>query len=530
VIVATAHGFSGPVFEFLVVFSVILLGPIVLTRLKLPGLIGLVLGGFLIGAHGLNLVHAGDQTVPELGQLGLLYLMFVAGLELDLQVLKAYRRATIVLGLLAFAIPALAGTAVGLALGWSVPAICLLGALVASHTLIVYPQLRDAGLGDHPAVATAVGATVLTDTLALIVLAVVAGSQTDTGSPTYVLVEIAIGFVLLGAATLVGLPRLADLALRRWGADPVARYLVALVALLAMALLAQLFGIEGIVGAFFAGLALNRLVPNDGPSMERVEFFGAAVFVPIFLVSIGLLLDPSVMFTGSALGLAALICLAALGGKAIACALAGHFLGFTWPERVAMYVLTAPQAAATLAVTLIGYEIGVFGTTVVNAVLVLILVSILASAVITERVTGWIAPRRDETPRLGARVLLVAGPEGPTDAAVQSATLLARPDGGLSDLLLVGEDHLATPARRLLDRRIARLGFEGHVRTDVGPPADAVQRALRLHEYSAVVVDDASLANEGGSVPVVVVGAEDVVVTGGRGGLEAEIDRRLARR
>src|SRR4029079_12479689 len=127
------------------------------------------------------------------------------------------------------------------------------------------------------------------------------------------------GFVLLGAATLVGLPRLADLAIRRWGADPVARYLVAIVALLAMALLAQLFGIEGIVGAFFAGLALNRLVPNDGPSMERVEVLCASVCVPFCRVSIGLLLDRSLMFTGETLGLAALICIVALGGKAIAC-------------------------------------------------------------------------------------------------------------------------------------------------------------------------------------------------------------------
>ena len=147
-VIAMGHT-SGPVLEFLVLFSVILLGPILLTRFGLPGLIGLVLGGFAIGAHGLGLIHAGDQTVPALGQLGLLYLMFVAGLEIDLHVLREYQRAAVVLGLLAFAIPGLAGLGVGWALGWSVPAMFLLGALLASHTLIVYPTLRDAGLGDN---------------------------------------------------------------------------------------------------------------------------------------------------------------------------------------------------------------------------------------------------------------------------------------------------------------------------------------------------------------------------------------------
>src|SRR3954469_19397432 len=171
----TQEATHGPVFEFLVLFAVILLGPIVVTRLGLPGLVGLVVGGFVIGAHGLGVIHAGNETVPELGHLGLLYLMFVAGLELDLQVLKDYRRAAVVLGVFAFAIPAAGGFLLGQALGWSTSASCLLGALASSHTLITYPMIRDAGLGSNPAVASAVGATVLTDTLALVALAVVSG-------------------------------------------------------------------------------------------------------------------------------------------------------------------------------------------------------------------------------------------------------------------------------------------------------------------------------------------------------------------
>jgi Kef-type K+ transport system membrane component KefB len=536
-VLATAHGASGPAFEFLVLFAVILFGPLVVSRLGLPGLIGLVVGGFVIGAHGLGLIHAGNETIPAIGQLGLLYLMFVAGLELDLQILKDYRRAAVGLGLLAFAIPGALGLSVGAVLGWSLPAMFLLGALLASHTLIVYPRLRDAGLADHPAVASAVGATVLTDTLALVVLAVVAGSQSDSGSPAFILAEITVGFIVLVGAGLVALPRLVDAGLRRWGADGVNRFLLMMVALLAMAMLAQLFGIEGIVGAFFAGLGLNRLVPNEGPSMERMEFFGTAVFVPVFLVSIGLLLDPSVMFTGSALGLAALICLAALGGKAIACWTAGAWLRFDRPERAAMYVLTAPQAAATLAVTLIGFEIGLFSVTVVNAVLVLILVSIFASALLTEKVITWMPPREHATHRLGAKILIVTSSAGPTDDSVRAATLLARPDGGSSDLLITRPPTEAPPdvARlRAIRERICRHGFEGDVDTEVGDVSEAVERALLAHEHSLVVVDEGAFAGAPASVPVVVVGADHaaprvVAPSDDSDGVTAEIGRRLAK-
>jgi Kef-type K+ transport system membrane component KefB len=487
----------------------------------------------VIGAHGLGLIHAGNQTIPAIGHLGLLYLMFVAGLELDLQVLKDYQRAAVGLGLLAFAIPGVLGLTAGALLGWSLPAMFLLGALLASHTLIVYPRLRDAGLADNPAVASAVGATVLTDTLALVVLAVVAGSQSDSGSPAFIIAEITVGFVVLTGVGLVALPRLVDAGLRRWGSEGANRFLLMIVALLAMAMLAQLFGIEGIVGAFFAGLGLNRLVPNEGPSMERMEFFGAAVFVPVFLVSIGLLLDPAVMFTGAALGLAGLICLAALGGKAIACWIAGAWLHFSRPERAAMYVLTAPQAAATLAVTLIGFEIGLFSVTVVNAVLVLILVSIFASALLTEKVIAWMPPRKRTAHRLGARILIVTSSAGPSDDAVRAATLLARPDGGSSDLFLMRAPTEAPPdvaQLRAVEKRICRHGFDGHIRAEIGAVSEAVERAQIAHEHSLVIVDEPAFERAPGRVPVVIVGAGTGAerVVGETEDLTAEIGRRLA--
>ena len=526
---------SGEVLEFFVLFCVILLGPIVFDRLGLPGLIGLVIGGFAIGPHGLGLIGAGNHTIPELGHLGLLYLMFVAGLELDLRVLKDYRRAAVSFGLIAFALPFLGGISIGLALGWSLPATFLLGALLSSHTLITYPTLREAGLSGNPAVASAVGATVLTDTIALVVLAIVAGTQTGSGSPQVILAEIAIGLVVLIVVGLLVLPRAVDAALRQWGSDRVARYIVIIVALLLMAMLAQVFGIEGIVGAFFAGLALNRLVPNEGPSMERIEFFGAAVFIPVFLISIGLLLDPGVMFTGRTLGLAALLCAAALGGKAIACVLAGPLYKFSRAQTVAMYVLTIPQAAATLAVTLIGFEIGLFGTEVVNAVLVLILVSIVVAALIAQRVVAALPVDAGLRPPLGGKVLVVTSATGPSDAAVRAATLIARPDGGHSDVLIT---RTATEPRpdptvlRALEKRIFSHGFDGHVRTEIGPLPDAVHHALLKAETSLVIVDDPAFLAPPGPIPLLVVGpdARQVIADGdGSNGVAAEIERRLAK-
>jgi hypothetical protein len=299
-----------------------------------------------------------------------------------------------------------------------------------------------------------------------------------------------------------------------------------------MAMLAQVFGIEGIVGAFFAGLALNRLVPNEGPSMERVEFFGTAVFVPVFLVSIGLLLDPSVMFTGETLALAALVCLGALGGKAIACWVAGRLLGFDRPERLAMFVLTAPQAAATLAVTLIGFEIGLFGTSVVNAVLVLILVSIVVAALLAEQVVASVPVRPADRPPLGENVLVVTASTGPSDAAIRAATLLVRPDGGHSDLLIARADDEPRPELRAVERRLYRHGFDGHVHMALDSLPVAVTKAMLSAERSLVVVDDPTFDAAPGSVPLVVLhdGEARVIVGGGAGiDVATEVARRLAR-
>ncbi len=437
---------SGAAWEFLVLFLVVIVGPPLMTRARIPGIIGLLVGGFVIGPYGLDLIGAGNTTVPDLGQLGLLYLMFVAGVELDLGLVRIHRNAVLSFGVLTFAVPMGFGVTIALALGWTIPAALLLGALLASHTLLLYPTARAAGLSADRGVATAVGATVLTDTAALVVLAAVAGTQVAGGSGSSIALQIVVGLLALVAFTLLVLPRAARLAFRYLGTDRVVRYLIAVASFLAAGTVADVFGIEPIVGAFFAGLALNRLVPNEGPLMDRIDFFGSAVFVPIFLVSVGLLLDPKVMVEGETLKLAGLFILGSAGGKAVSAGIARLALGYTGPQARLMLGLTIPQAAATLAATIVGFNIGLFDQSVVNAALVLILVSIALGTFLVDRAVPAVAPPEDLAERIGARVLLTLTDPEQAWLGFSIAARVAAAEGGMVRGLLAVPRERASEA------------------------------------------------------------------------------------
>ncbi|MBV9002606.1 MAG: cation:proton antiporter [Solirubrobacterales bacterium] len=487
---------TGPAWQFLVLFLVVIIGPPLLEHARLPGIIGLLLGGYVIGPHGLNLIGAGNMTVPQLGQLGLLYLMFVAGVELDLGLVRVHRRAVVLFGLVAFGFPVLFGSAVGFSMSWSAPAAILLGSLMASHTLLVYPTVREVGLAAHRAVATAVGATVLTDTASLVVLAFVSGSQLQGGSVASIAVQVVLGLVVLSAFCGFVLPRLVLLGFRYLGTDRVVRYLLAVASFLAAATVAASFGIEGIVGAFFAGLGLNRLVPNEGPLMERIDFFGSAVFVPIFLVSVGMLLQPSVMVEGETLKLAALFILASVGGKVVASFSSKHWLDLSTNETVLMLGLTMPQAAATLASTVIGFNIGLFDQSVVNAVLVLILVSIVAATLIIDRVKAGVPVPKPGQHGLGKRVLVALEEPEQAQTGFAIGAGIAAPDGGIV------RGFLASPpseerVREARLKHLRRVGFAIGVDADPALMVDSsfaegvVNAAVQL-EPSFVIVGQRS--------------------------------------
>jgi Kef-type K+ transport system membrane component KefB len=417
-----------PAAAFAVLLAVVLLAPHLAERLRVPGIVGLILAGTLIGPTGLGLLER-DGAVALLGGAGLLYLMFLAGLELDLDELAGQRRDSLLFGAATFVVPMGLGVPAMLALGFPLLPAILLALCWASHTLLTYPLFRRYGVASNRAVATSVGATILTDTAALLVLAVVAraaGGALDTwfwGS-----VAVALGVVLVSC--LVVLPRLARWVFATIGQDRTARVTFTLLAAFAAAAVAELVGLEGIIGAFLAGLALNRLVPADSLLMARVEVIGATILIPLFLVSVGMLIDPALLSQPRTLGLAAAFTGVATLGKWLAAEGTGRVLGYDPSERTAMFALSNAQAAATLAAVFVGLEVGLLGLDTVNAVVGVVLVTCLVASWAAARS----APRLPAAPRQRALGQVVVVPIARPASARPLATLaaaLARRDGGL---------------------------------------------------------------------------------------------------
>ena len=273
----------------------LILAPRIAEVLRLPAMVGLVLAGMALGPYGLHILDTKEIALSALGEFGLLYLMFSAGLELDLKLFTKMKRAAITFALLSFAVPFTLGVVSARFLDYKWAAAVLMGSNWGSHTLVTYPLLRKMGLSRNRAVATVVGATAVTDTAALLVLSVVSGTVKPSGSLAIQLIGIAIGLALLATWSLLGLPRVARWFFARVGTDRSYRFVFGVAAFLVGGVLAEAAGIDAIVGAFFAGLGLNRAVPEESPLMDRLQFMGSTLFVPIFLVSVGVLLEPKVM-------------------------------------------------------------------------------------------------------------------------------------------------------------------------------------------------------------------------------------------
>ena len=255
--------------------------------------------------------------------------MFAAGLELDFKRLMRQKKQAMTFALLSFTVPFAAGIASAKALHYAWAGVLLMGSNWGSHTLVTYPMLRKMGLARNRAVGTVVGATSITDTSALLVLSAVSVSAKKSGSVDAQGAEIAVGLVLLVLYTLVVLPQIARWFFARVGGDRSLRLVFGIAAFLSGAVLAEMASIDGIVGAFLAGLGLNRVIPERSPLMEQVQFVGSALFIPIFLVSVGILLEPRVLIDPRTLLVAAIFTVAVLGGKTLAAVVAGRAFGYT---------------------------------------------------------------------------------------------------------------------------------------------------------------------------------------------------------
>lgn len=374
---------------FFLVLCIILFAPIIFTKMRLPHIIGMILAGLLIGPHGLNVLDY-DSSFELFGDVGLFYIMFLASLEINMQEMKMAKGGALLLGLTAFIFPLVIGVLANITiLDYGLAASVLLASMYASHTLIAYPIVARYGLTRLRCVNFAVGGTIVTDTLTLFVLAVIGGLYKGEAGAWFLPLLLA-KMVFLTAFIVFAFPRITRYFFRKYN-DGIIQYIFVMAMLFLGAGLMELVGMEGILGAFVTGLALNRLIPRSSPLMKHIEFVGNALFIPYFLIGVGMIIDLKVLWNGgNALMVAGVMIIIALFGKWLASLVTQKVYGMSGEERRLMFGLSNAQAAATLAAVLVGYNIiledgsRLLNDDVLNGTIVLILVTCVVSSIITE--------------------------------------------------------------------------------------------------------------------------------------------------
>lgn len=347
---------QNPVLIFSIILFIILFAPILLNKLKIPHLIGLIIAGAIIGPNGLNFMQR-DSSIILFGTVGLLYIMFLAGLEIDMADFKKNSGKSMVFGMYTFAIPMTLGVLAGLyLLQFSLPTSVLLASMFASHTLIAYPIISKLGVTKNRAVNITVGGTMVTDTLALLVLAVIAGMATGEITGDF-WIRLCLSVLVFGLIVILIFPIISRWFFKRFD-DNISQYIFVLGMVFLSAFLAEAAGIEAIIGAFLAGLALNRLIPRTSPLMNRIEFVGNALFIPFFLIGVGMLINYKAFIKDFDTILVAIVMTAvATLAKFLAALFTQKTFGFSVDERRLIFGLSNAQAAATLAAVLVGYNI-----------------------------------------------------------------------------------------------------------------------------------------------------------------------------
>jgi len=347
---------QNPVLIFALILLIILFAPIILNKVKIPHLIGLIIAGAVIGPNGFNLMLR-DSSIVLYGTVGLLYIMFLAGLEIDMADFKKNSQKSLFFGLLTFIIPMTLGTLTGYYfLKFSLMTSVLLASMFASHTLIAYPIVSKLGVSKNRAVNITVGGTVITDTLALLVLAAIAGMANGEVSGAFWL-QLSISVLIFGAIIMFVFPIIGRWFFKKFD-DNISQYIFVLAMVFLGSFLAEAAGVEAIIGAFLVGLALNRLIPHTSPLMNRVEFVGNALFIPFFLIGVGMLIDYRVFFQDmNTIIVAATMIVIATSSKFIAAWITQKTFNFSKDERHLIFGLSNAQAAATLAAVLVGYNI-----------------------------------------------------------------------------------------------------------------------------------------------------------------------------
>ena len=385
---------TDPTLIFFVVLLMILLSPIIMGRLRIPHIIGMVLAGVIVGKYGLNILER-DASFELFGRVGLYYIMFLAGLEMDMEGLKKNRTRVIVFGLLTFLVPFAMTYFMGVGLLSYTPlAALLLSAIMASNTLISYPIVGRYGLTRHTSSTLSVGSSMMALFMALIVMASIVNSfQGEGGIGFWVL--FVVKFFVYSIGLILVIPRLTRWFLRRYS-DAVMQFIFILAVVFLSAALSDAVGLEGIFGAFLSGLILNRFIPRVSPLMNRIEFTGNALFIPYFLIGVGMLINVRLLFQGTHI-LWVVFCLVLFGtlGKAVAAYLAAGVFRMPRLAGHMMFGLTSAHAAGAIAMVMVGRRLEIspgvylFGDEVLNGIVIMILFTCVISTVVTE----WAAQR-----------------------------------------------------------------------------------------------------------------------------------------
>ncbi|MGS2762532.1 cation:proton antiporter [Sinomicrobium sp. M5D2P9] len=422
---------ANPVLAFTLILLIILISPILLKRLNIPGIIVLILSGVLIGPHGLNLL-AKNSAVDLFSTIGLLYIMFIAGLELDMNEFKANRNKSLLFGFFTFIIPLSVGFPVCYyLLGYNFNASFLTASMFATHTLVTYPIVSKLGVSKNQAVAITVGGTILTDTAVLIILAVIMGSEAGGLTGDFWL-RLGISLTIFLFIMFFIIPKIARWFFRKLENEKHSHYIFVLFVVFTAAFLAEVAGVEPIIGAFMAGLALNRLIPHSSALMNRIEFIGNSLFIPFFLISVGMLVDVSVILKGPmALIVAGTLSVVALLGKWLASFFTQLAFKYSKGQRQLIFGLSSAHAAATLAVILVGYKAEILDENILNGTIILILITCIIASFATEKAAKKIITTSEEeyrdtedTPLYDEHILMPIANTQNMEKALEFATLV----------------------------------------------------------------------------------------------------------
>ena len=392
--------FQNPVLVFAVILFIILLSPILLRKLKIPGIIGLIISGVIIGPHGLNVLEQ-NSAVKLFSTIGLLYIMFIAGLELDLKEFQRNKNKSLVFGFLTFMIPLVIGFPVCYYfLNYSFTASLLISSMFSTHTMVSYPIVSKFGISKNEAVAITVGGTILTDTAVLILLAIITSSN-NGGLNLSFWIQLAISLSIFITIMFWIIPKITAWFFQKLESEKTSHYIFVLSVVFFAAFLAEIAGIEPIIGAFVAGLALNKLIPYSSTLMNRIEFVGQSIFIPFFLISVGMLVDVKVLLNGpTAVIIAVTLSVVALIGKWLAAASTSKIFRYSSDQRKLIFGLSSSHAAATLAVILVGFQTGIIDENALNGTILLILVTCLTATLITENASRRILTSEKEEPAI----------------------------------------------------------------------------------------------------------------------------------